>query len=63
MDGQREHSSENEREERIRERAHGLWEQDGRPDDKDKEHWDRAASELDGGSQAPPSSKMNGGLP
>jgi hypothetical protein len=31
-----------EREQRIRERAYHLWEADGRPDGRDKEHWERA---------------------
>jgi hypothetical protein len=35
------------REERIRQRAHELWEQDGRPDGKAETHWDRAAQDLD----------------
>jgi hypothetical protein len=35
------------REERIRARAHLIWEQEGRPQGRDKEHWDRAAKEID----------------
>jgi hypothetical protein len=35
------------REERIRERAHQLWEQEGRPDGRDADHWERAAREVD----------------
>ena len=34
-----------ERERRIRARAHRIWEEEGRPDGKDKEHWDLAESE------------------
>lgn len=26
----------------IRKIAHGLWEQEGRPDGQDRQHWDRA---------------------
>jgi hypothetical protein len=35
------------REKRIRERAHALWEQDGRPEGLADQHWERAASDLD----------------
>jgi len=35
------------REERIRERAHQLWEQEGRPDGRHADHWERAAREVD----------------
>jgi hypothetical protein len=35
------------RESRIRERAHRMWEEEGRPDGKDREHWDRATLEID----------------
>jgi hypothetical protein len=40
--------------ERIRQRAYELWEQDGRPEGKQQEHWDRAMSEVqsEGGEQA-----------
>jgi hypothetical protein len=31
---------------RIRERAYQLWEQDGRPSGRDREHWARAEAEL-----------------
>ena len=48
MDGERENTPESGREERIRERAHSLWEQDGRPDGNEKEHWRQAVLELDG---------------
>jgi hypothetical protein len=33
-------------EDRIRDRAYALWEADGRPDGRDKEHWQRAEREL-----------------
>ena len=33
-------------EQRIRERAYQLWEQAGRPDGKEVEHWLRAESEI-----------------
>jgi len=35
------------REERIRERAHRFWEEEGRPEGKDREHWDKAATQID----------------
>ena len=35
------------RQEEIRKRAHQIWEDEGRPEGKDSEHWDRAARELD----------------
>jgi hypothetical protein len=31
------------REERIRARAHALWEADGKPLGRDREHWEQAA--------------------
>jgi hypothetical protein len=31
---------------RIRERAHWLWEQEGRPEGRADEHWKRALAEL-----------------
>jgi hypothetical protein len=35
------------REERIRQRAHQIWEQEGRPEGEAQRHWDRAAEDLD----------------
>jgi len=35
------------REHEIRERAYAIWEADGRPSDRDQDHWDRAAREVD----------------
>jgi hypothetical protein len=29
-------------EQRIRERAHQIWEEEGRPEGREREHWDRA---------------------
>ncbi|MCZ0960921.1 DUF2934 domain-containing protein [Paracoccus benzoatiresistens] len=34
------------REERIRQRAHQLWEEQGRPEGKHAEHWQQASSEV-----------------
>jgi hypothetical protein len=35
------------REDRIRQRAHEIWEREGRPDGKAESHWHRAAQDLD----------------
>ncbi|RWM80154.1 MAG: DUF2934 domain-containing protein [Mesorhizobium sp.] len=35
------------RQERIRRRAHAIWEQAGRPDGAHQQHWDQAAAEID----------------
>lgn len=35
------------REERIRQRAHDLWEAEGRPEGQADRHWSRAAEDLD----------------
>jgi len=33
--------------ERIRQRAHEIWEQAGRPEGAHMDHWDQAAAEVD----------------
>jgi hypothetical protein len=38
------------REHRIRERAHALWEQAGRPEGRHDEHWRQASQEIGEGS-------------
>jgi hypothetical protein len=35
------------RHERIRQRAHEIWEQAGRPEGAHMEHWDQAMAEVD----------------
>jgi hypothetical protein len=35
------------RETRVRERAHQLWEQEGYPSGRETDHWDRASREID----------------
>ena len=35
------------RHERIRQRAHEIWEQSGRPDGAHMEHWEKATAEVD----------------
>ena len=34
--------------ERIRQRAYELWQQEGQPEGKQQEHWDRAVREITG---------------
>ncbi|MET3524273.1 DUF2934 domain-containing protein [Mesorhizobium sp. M4B.F.Ca.ET.017.02.2.1] len=36
------------RQERIRQRAHAIWEKAGRPEGADIQHWDQATAEIDG---------------
>jgi Protein of unknown function (DUF2934) len=36
----------NDREERIRQRAHEIWEREGRPHGADRRHWDQASEEI-----------------
>ena len=40
-------------EEIIRQRAHAIWEAQGRPDGHDLEHWEQAVRELSNGSSTP----------
>jgi hypothetical protein len=37
------------REHRIRQRAHEIWEREGRPSGRDREHWERAQHDVDSG--------------
>ncbi|RWP80049.1 MAG: DUF2934 domain-containing protein [Mesorhizobium sp.] len=40
-------------EERIRRRAHEIWEREGRPQGREREHWDQAVQEIEAeGSEA-----------
>ncbi|RWO29925.1 MAG: DUF2934 domain-containing protein [Mesorhizobium sp.] len=41
------------RQERIRRRAHAIWEQAGRPDGAHQQHWNQAAAEIDGEESGP----------
>ena len=34
-------------EQRIRQRAHQIWEREGRPDGADKRHWEQAMREIE----------------
>jgi hypothetical protein len=36
-------------EDRIRQRAYTLWEQEGRPEGRDRHHWEQASGEMQGG--------------
>lgn len=38
----------NDREEQIRARAHQIWEEEGRPQGREQEHWEKAAREMEG---------------
>ena len=40
------------RENRIRRRAHEIWEREGRPHGRDAEHWRQAEREIDGEASA-----------
>jgi DUF2934 family protein len=35
------------KQERIRQRAHAIWEQAGRPEGAHQRHWDQASAEID----------------
>lgn len=39
------------REQRIRERAHQFWEEEGRPEGREQEHWERAVHEINDESE------------
>ena len=41
-------------EDRFRQRAHEIWEQQGRPDGRQEEHWAQARREIEAGSGPPP---------
>lgn len=36
------------REERIRQRAHAIWEAEGRPEGRHEAHWQQARAEIEG---------------
>ena len=36
-------------EDRIRQRAYALWEQEGRPEGRDRHHWEQASGEMQAG--------------
>jgi len=41
------------RQDRIRQRAHEIWEQAGRPEGAHQEHWEQATAEIDGATAKP----------
>jgi hypothetical protein len=41
------------RQERIRRRAHAIWEQAGRPEGAHQQHWDQATAEIDSEAAKP----------
>jgi DnaJ-class molecular chaperone len=42
------------KQDRIRERAHAIWEQEGHPEGRDADHWARAEQEAGSAGQQPP---------
>ena len=36
-----------EREDKVRARAHAIWESEGQPSGRDQEHWEQAAQEIE----------------
>ena len=42
----------NDRETLIRDRAHAIWQEEGKPEGRDREHWERAAAEVDAEERA-----------
>ncbi|MGK9171026.1 DUF2934 domain-containing protein [Inquilinus limosus] len=55
-------------EDRIRARAHEIWESEGRPSGRDREHWERALREVQAGETsesadiAPPEGTTGAGI-
>ena len=41
------------RQDRIRQRAHEIWEKAGRPEGAHQEHWEQATAEVDGAAAKP----------
>jgi hypothetical protein len=48
------------REDRIRERAHQIWEEQGRPEGRDLEHWHEAERQLHEGLDAQGTQECDG---
>jgi hypothetical protein len=46
--------------EEIARRAYELWEKDGRPEGREREHWSRAERELANARAAAPSNRSGG---
>jgi hypothetical protein len=47
-------------EQTVRERAHAIWEAEGRPEGRHAEHWQMALSELERENKAPNTAKVVG---
>ncbi|HYG85191.1 MAG TPA: DUF2934 domain-containing protein [Azospirillum sp.] len=47
-------------EQRIRERAYAIWQEEGCPEGCDYQHWVRAEKEIAGSSPEPVTTKSNG---
>ena len=47
------------REEKIRQRAHEIWEMEGRPEGRNQEHWERAHREIDAKQNETPSGQIS----
>lgn len=51
------------RERRIGARAYAIWEREGRPEGRDREHWDRATREIDAEGDDPAGTDGRKGSP
>jgi hypothetical protein len=52
------------KEDRIRQRAHAIWEREGKPHGADTRHWEQAAAEIEAeeaGSEVPPPKSKKAG--
>jgi hypothetical protein len=50
------------RDDEIRKRAHEIWENEGRPEGREKDHWERAEREVAASAGAkPPAAKKSAG--
>ena len=48
-------------EHRIRQRAYALWEHEGRPEGRDRHHWEQASGEMQVGGDDARASSLEGG--
>lgn len=48
---------------RIRQRAHSIWEAEGRPEGRARDHWDRASREIEEENHLPRPEELNPGAP
>ncbi|MBX3597136.1 MAG: DUF2934 domain-containing protein [Rhizobiaceae bacterium] len=47
------------RDERIRERAHAIWDREGKPEGEAERHWKQAEQEIDQEAKGPPAKKRS----